>query len=137
MIDSVARSPAPRRLTLGSDAYTKLRAALVEWLAALDKAAHTKGRRGAPANKDANLLVRFDRSSKTLVQRAAAARGLSVSDYVRTRILSLARQDVAEAETQVLRLPREDQIVFWQALQQPRAPTAAQRRLGRLVRSVI
>jgi uncharacterized protein (DUF1778 family) len=101
------------------------------------KAAHTKGRRGAPANKDANLLVRFDRSGKSLVQRAAAARGLSVSDYVRTRILSLARQDVAEAETQVLRLPREDQIVFWQALQQPLAPTAAQRRLGRLVRSVI
>lgn len=88
------------------------------------------------ANKDANLLVRFDRTSKTLVQRAAAARGLSVSDYVRTRILSLARQDVDEAETQVLRLAREDQIVFWQALQQPPAPTAAQRRLGALIRSV-
>jgi len=101
------------------------------------KATRRKGRRGAPANKDANLLVRFDRGGKTLVHRAAAARGLTISEYVRTRILSLARQDVTEAETQVLRLSREEQIVFWQALQNPPAPTAAQRRLGRLVRSVI
>lgn len=36
MIDSVDRSPAPRRITLGSDAYTKIRAALVGRLAALD-----------------------------------------------------------------------------------------------------
>jgi uncharacterized protein (DUF1778 family) len=106
------------------------------------KAIRSKGRRVAakPApvpNKDANLLVRFDHGSKSLVQRAAAARGLSVSDYVRTRILSLARQDIVEAETQVLRLSREDQIVLWQALQQPRPPTAAQRRLGKLIRSVM
>lgn len=95
------------------------------------------GKRSLTANKDANLLVRFDRPSKTLVQRAAAARGLSVSDYVRTRILALARQDVAEADTGVLRLPREDQIAFWQALQRLPAPTAAQRGLGALVRSVL
>ncbi len=36
MIDSVDRSPAPRRLTLGSAAYTKIRAALMERLAALE-----------------------------------------------------------------------------------------------------
>jgi uncharacterized protein (DUF1778 family) len=100
------------------------------------KAIRRKGRRGAPANKDSSLLVRFDRGGKTLVHRAAASRGLTVSEYVRTRILSLARQDVTEAQTQVLRLSREDQIVFWQSLQNPPAPTAAQRRLGRLVRSV-
>jgi len=70
-------------------------------------------------------------------QRAAAARGLSVSDYVRTRILGLARQDVDEAETLVLRLPREAQLLFWQALQNPPAPSVAQRRLGQLVRSVM
>ena len=100
------------------------------------KSVRRKGRRGAPANKDANLLVRLDRGGKTLVHRAAAARGLTVSEYVRTRILSLARQDVTEAETQVLRLSREDQILFWQSLQNPPPPTAAQRRLGRLIRSV-
>ncbi|KZD24276.1 SDR family oxidoreductase [Tardiphaga robiniae] len=36
MIDCAARSPAPRRLALGSDTYTMVRAALVERLAALD-----------------------------------------------------------------------------------------------------
>ena len=36
MIDSVEQSPAPKRLTLGSDAYTMVRAALVERLSALD-----------------------------------------------------------------------------------------------------
>lgn len=36
MIDSVDRSPAPKRLTLGSDAYTMVRAALLERVAALD-----------------------------------------------------------------------------------------------------
>jgi NAD(P)-dependent dehydrogenase (short-subunit alcohol dehydrogenase family) len=36
MIASVDRSPAPKRLTLGSDAYAKIRAALVERIAALD-----------------------------------------------------------------------------------------------------
>jgi uncharacterized protein (DUF1778 family) len=96
-----------------------------------------QGRTPGMAAKDANLLVRFDRNTKTLVQRAATARGLNVSDYVRTRIVPLARQDVAEASTGVLRLPREDQVLFWQALQHPPAPTPAQRRLGRLVRSVM
>lgn len=103
--------------------------------AAASKAA--RGKTPVAAAKDANLLVRFDRGAKTLVQRAAATRGLSVSDYVRTRIVPLAKQDIAEADTGVLRLPREDQIVFWQALQHPPAPTAAQRRLGELVRSVM
>ena len=36
IIDSVYCRPAPRRLTLGSDAYASVRAALVERLAALD-----------------------------------------------------------------------------------------------------
>ena len=36
MIDSVDQSPAPRRLVLGSGAYSRIRAALVDRLAALD-----------------------------------------------------------------------------------------------------
>jgi NAD(P)-dependent dehydrogenase (short-subunit alcohol dehydrogenase family) len=36
MIDCADRSPAPKRLTLGSDAYQRIRAALTERLAALD-----------------------------------------------------------------------------------------------------
>ncbi len=36
MLDSVDHTPAPRRLTLGRDAYAKIRAVLVDRLAALD-----------------------------------------------------------------------------------------------------
>lgn len=89
------------------------------------------------SSKDENLLVRFDSSGKRLVQRAAAIRGLNVSDYVRSRIVTLARQDVEEADTGVLHLSRDAQIAFWQALQRPPAPTAAQRKLGALIRSVM
>lgn len=96
-----------------------------------------RAKRARAPRKQANLLVRFDSAGKTLVKRAAAVRGLNVSDYVRSRIIVLAQQDVEEAETGVLRLPREDQIAFWQALQNPPPPTEAQLRLGALVRSVM
>jgi uncharacterized protein (DUF1778 family) len=87
--------------------------------------------------KDENLLVRFDSAGKTLVKRAAAIHGLNVSDYVRSRIVKLALQDIEEANTGVLRLPREEQIAFWLALQNPPPLTEAQRKLGALVRSVM
>jgi uncharacterized protein (DUF1778 family) len=87
--------------------------------------------------KDANLLVRFDRVDKVLLQRAAQLRGLTLSDYVRSKILPLARQDIEEAGFGVLRLPKGDQIAFWRALQHPPAPSKAQKALGRLVRSVM
>jgi uncharacterized protein (DUF1778 family) len=86
--------------------------------------------------RDENLLVRVDRRSKALLRRAAEARGLSISDYVRSRIVPLARQDVVEADTGVLKLSRDDQVALWQALQNPPPPTRAQRALGRLIRSV-
>ena len=97
----------------------------------------SRGRAQKGPSKNANLLVRFDSGTKSLVVRAASLRGLSVSDYVRTRIVPLAKQDVDEAETGVLRLAKQDQIALWQALQHPPAPTRAQRELGKLVRSVM
>ena len=36
MLESVERSPAPRRLVLGRDAYNKIRAALADRIVALD-----------------------------------------------------------------------------------------------------
>jgi uncharacterized protein (DUF1778 family) len=90
-----------------------------------------------PAAKDANVLVRFDRRAKALIQKAARHRGLTLSDYVRSRIVPMAQQDVEEATTGVLRHGREDQIALFRALQRPQAPTAAQKALGRLVRSVM
>ncbi|MBL8951521.1 MAG: DUF1778 domain-containing protein [Myxococcaceae bacterium] len=92
------------------------------------------GRASSP--KTANVLIRFDARRKATVRRAAALRGLSVSDYVRSRIVSLAERDLEEAETGVLRLGREAQLSLWRALQNPPPPTKAQRALGELIRSV-
>jgi uncharacterized protein (DUF1778 family) len=86
--------------------------------------------------RDESLLVRVDKRSKSLLRKAAAARGLSVSDYVRSRVVPLARQDLIEADTGVLKLSRDDQVALWRALQNPRRPTSAQRALGKLIRSV-
>jgi uncharacterized protein (DUF1778 family) len=86
--------------------------------------------------RDESLLVRIDRRSKALLRKAAAAKGLSVSDYVRSRIVPLARQDIVEADTGVLKLSRDDQIALWRALQSPPPLTAAQRGLGKLIRSI-
>ncbi len=94
------------------------------------------GRSPEPA-KTANVLIRFDAKRKARIRRAAELRGLSVSDYVRSRIVAIAERDIEEAQTWVLRLGREDQIVPWRALQKPRPPTKAQRALGKLIRSVM
>ena len=48
-----------------------------------------------------------------------------------------AAAHVAEADTGILRLAKDDEIWFWQSVQQPPAPTQAQLRLGELVRSVM
>jgi uncharacterized protein (DUF1778 family) len=86
--------------------------------------------------RDESLLVRVDRRSKALLRKAAAAKGLSVSDYVRSRMVPIARQDIVEADTGVLKLSTDDQIALWRALQSPPPPTSAQRALGKLIRSV-
>ena len=93
------------------------------------------GRSTEPA-KTANVLIRFDGKRKALVRRAARLSGLSMSEYVRLRIVSLATREIEESETGVLRLNREDQLAFWRAVQNPPPPTRAQRALGALVRSV-
>jgi uncharacterized protein (DUF1778 family) len=80
------------------------------------------------------LMVRLDADSKSVLTRAAALRGLSVSDYVRTVMLPQARREVSAAEQQVISLTPEEQLAFWTALNQPPPLTDAQRKLGRLMR---
>lgn len=92
--------------------------------------------RPSESPKNASVLIRFDVKRKARVRRAAELIGLSLSDYVRSRILRIAERDIEEAETGVLRLEREDQIALWRALQSPPPPTKAQKALGELVRSV-
>lgn len=80
------------------------------------------------------LMVRLDAESKQALIDAAALRHISVSDYVRTVTVPQAVREVAGARDRTIHLSPAEQLAFWQALQKPVKLTAAQKRLGRLMR---
>lgn len=79
-------------------------------------------------------MVRLDRLSKDAVVRAALLRGVSTSDYVRTVVVAQAKREVDEARTRTIVLSADEQLAFWQALEQPAKLTRRQRELGRIMR---
>ena len=81
-----------------------------------------------------SLMVRLDDQSKAYLTRAAALRGISLSDYVRTVTVAQARREVLAARDQALALTPEEQLAFWEALAAPPVLTEAQRRLGSVMR---
>lgn len=85
--------------------------------------------------KSENLMIRVDRSSKGVIAKAARLRGISASDYVRSVVVTQARREVKEAESQTISLTTEDQLAFWQALNADVKLTVRQRALGKLMRS--
>lgn len=86
------------------------------------------------ANASTSLMVRLDPDSKSFIARAAQMRHVSVSDYVRSVVVTQARREIQAAEQQVIALTPAEQQAFWQALQEPTALTAAQQALGALMR---
>ena len=80
------------------------------------------------------LMVRLDNESKQCLADAADLRGISVSDYVRTVTVPQARREVRAAGQQVIALTPEEQISFWNALNERPRLTPAQRRLGSVMR---
>jgi uncharacterized protein (DUF1778 family) len=81
-----------------------------------------------------SLMVRLDQESKTVLQRAAALRRISVSDQVRAVTVTQARKEVQAAEEQTLVLTAEEQLAFWKALNETPTLTATQEKLGSLMR---
>ncbi len=79
-------------------------------------------------------MVRLDAESKACLARAAELRRISVSDYIRIVTLAQARREVDSAREQTIRLSPDEQIAFWNALQQTPRLTAAQRRLSAVMR---
>ncbi len=79
-------------------------------------------------------MVRLDDESKQCLVRAAELRGISVSDYVRTVTVTQARREILAAREQVLTLSPEEQLAFWNALNETPKLTVSQRRLGSLMR---
>jgi uncharacterized protein (DUF1778 family) len=80
------------------------------------------------------LMVRLDADSKDVLARAAGLRGISVSDYVRQITVAQARKEVEAAESQTIAMTPEEQLAFWTALNTPVKLTAAQKKLGKLMR---
>lgn len=80
------------------------------------------------------LMVRLDADSKKILAQAAELRQISVSDYVRTVTVAQARREVTSAQSQTIAMTAEEQLAFWQALQEPVRLTMAQKRLGLLMR---
>lgn len=87
-----------------------------------------------PDSKTSPLMVRLDAESKQAVADAAQLRRISVSDYVRTVTVAQARREVASARDQTILLSPDEQLAFWLALQAPAKLTAAQKRLGAIMR---
>ena len=80
------------------------------------------------------LMVRLDEESKSYLAQAAELRRVSVSDYVRTATVSQARREILAAREQTLSMTPEEQLAFWNALNETPKLTEAQRRLGSVMR---
>src|SRR5688572_10580517 len=88
-------------------------------------------KKAAPASP---LMVRLDEKSKRFLARAAELRHMTVSDYVRQVTVAQARKEVLASRDQTISLTPEEQLAFWQALNETPVLTPAQRRLAALMR---
>lgn len=80
------------------------------------------------------LVVCLDPKSKACLVEAAELRRISVSDYVRDVTVAQARREIQAARQRIISLTSEEQLAFWNALNAPPELTAAQRRLGAVMR---
>jgi uncharacterized protein (DUF1778 family) len=80
------------------------------------------------------LMVRLDADSKQCLAEAASLRRVSVSDYVRTVTVPQARREVRAATEQIIAMTPEEQLTFWNALNETAKLTPAERRLGAMMR---
>lgn len=79
-------------------------------------------------------MVRLDAESKRSLEQAAELRRISISDYVRTVTVPQAQREVSAARESVVRLTPDEQLALWTALSEPPRLTAAQKRLGAIMR---
>lgn len=91
-------------------------------------------RKSRAAKAVSPLMVRLDEESKRCLAEAAGLRGVSVSDYVRTVTVPQARREVRAADSQVIAMTADEQLSFWNALNETPKLSAAQRRLGAMMR---
>jgi uncharacterized protein (DUF1778 family) len=83
--------------------------------------------------RGARLEVRVSVAQKGLLQRAAALSGCTLSDFVVASAQDAARLVITEHES--IRLSREEQLAFVEALLQPPEPNARVKRAAMAYRS--
>ena len=83
--------------------------------------------------RGARLEVRVSVAQKSLLQRAAVLSGRTLSEFVVASAQDAACRVIAEHES--IRLSREEQSAFVQALLQPPAPNARLKRAAEAYRS--
>lgn len=79
-------------------------------------------------------MVRMDDEGKSYLAQAAELRHISVSDYVRTVTVAQARREVMAARKQTIALSPDEQLAFWNALNESPKLTDSQRRLAAVMR---
>ena len=79
--------------------------------------------------RGARLEARVSAAQKSLLQHAAALSGRTLSEFVVTSAQDAARRVIAEHES--IRLSREEQLAFVQALLQPPEPNARLKRAAK------
>ena len=87
----------------------------------------------ADTTRDALLEASVSAAQMGLLQHAAALSGCTLSEFVVASAQDAARQVIAEHES--IRLSREEQLAFVQALLQPPAPSARLKRAATPYRS--
>jgi uncharacterized protein (DUF1778 family) len=81
----------------------------------------------------ATLQTRLDPKSKQTIAQAAMLRHVSLSDYVRSVLVSTAKREVEQAKKRVLQMTADEQERFWMALQAPVKLTENQCKLGKIM----
>ena len=82
--------------------------------------------------RDARLEARVSAAQKNLFQQAAALSGRTLSEFVVASAQDAARRVIAEHES--IRLSREEQLAFVQALLSPPEPNARLKRAAKAYR---
>ena len=92
------------------------------------------GKKASAIKSVSPLVVRLDEQSKRCLKEAAGLRHISVSDYVRAVTVPQAKREVQASQEQLIVLTPDEQLAFWNALNETPVLTASQRRLGAIMR---
>lgn len=88
-----------------------------------------------PIKEKAEVIqARINSENKGLIVQAAKLREIPVSDYMRLVLIDQARKEVTSNEQRVLQLTADEQIEFWNALDNPKSLTESQKELGKLIK---